>query len=129
MSNKVKDVDIKNRTYYFFNDVINIKHFDSNNFKIDEKSYKDFLICYIGYLTIKDSKYVKIYSVNSFYLIFSKVNCYFKGINGNKYSMLSASNESKEKIKKYGELWIKVKDLIRLMTKNSDYYDEKYVKI
>ena len=39
MSNKVKYVDIKNRTYYFFNDVINIKHFDSNNIKIDEKSY------------------------------------------------------------------------------------------
>ena len=129
MSNKVKDVDIKNRTYYFFNDVINIKHFDSNNIKIDEKSYKDFLICYIGYLTIKDSKYVKIYSVNSFYLIFSKVNCYFKGINGNKYSMLSPSNENKEKIKKCGELWIKIKRLIRLITKNSDYYDEKYMKI
>ena len=80
-------------------------------------------------MTIKDSKYVNIYSVNSFYLIFSKVNCYFKGINGNKYSMLSPSNESKEKIKKYGELWIKIKDLIRLITKNSDYYDEKYMKI
>ena len=39
MSNKVKYVDIKNRTHYFFNDVINIKHFDSNNIKIDEKSY------------------------------------------------------------------------------------------
>ena len=42
MSNKVKDIDIKNRTYYFFNDIINIKNFDSNNIKIDEKSYKHF---------------------------------------------------------------------------------------
>ena len=41
MSNKFKDIDIKNRTYYFFDDTINIKHFDLNNTKIDEKSYKD----------------------------------------------------------------------------------------
>ena len=36
MSNKVKDIDIKNRTYYFFNDIINIKVFDPKNIKIDE---------------------------------------------------------------------------------------------
>ena len=56
MSNKVKDKDIKNRTYYFFNDMINIKSFVSNNNKIDEKSYKNILMYYIGYETIKDSK-------------------------------------------------------------------------
>ena len=38
MSNKVKDLDIKNHTYYFFSDIINIKNFDSNNIKIGEKS-------------------------------------------------------------------------------------------
>ena len=43
MSNKVKDIDIKKRTYYFFNNIINIKIFDSNTIKIDEKSYKIFL--------------------------------------------------------------------------------------
>ena len=41
MSNKIKDIDIKNRTYYFFNDIISIKNFDPNNIKIDEKSYKN----------------------------------------------------------------------------------------
>ena len=44
MSNKVKDVDIKNRTYYFFNDMINIENFDLNNIKLDEESYKNILI-------------------------------------------------------------------------------------
>ena len=34
MSNKVKDIDIKNHTYYFFNDMININNFDENNIKI-----------------------------------------------------------------------------------------------
>ena len=53
MSNKVKDTSIKNHTYYFFDDVINIKHFDPNNIKIDEKSCKK-------YMTIKDLNYVEI---------------------------------------------------------------------
>ena len=71
MSNKVKDIDIKNRTYYFFNEIINIKNFDPNNIKTDEKSYKNIFVYYIRYVTIKDSKYVKICSVNPLYLIFN----------------------------------------------------------
>ena len=72
MSNKVKDVDIKNQTYYSFNDMVNIKNFDPNNIKLDEKSYKNILISYIGYVTIKDLKYIKIYSVNVLYLLLTK---------------------------------------------------------
>ena len=83
----------------------------------------------MGYVTIKDSKYVKINSVNPLYLIFNKVNGYFEEINGNKYLTLVPTNENKEKIKKYEELWSKIRDLIRSITKNSDDYDEKYMKI
>ena len=72
MSTKVKDIDIKNRTYYFFNDIINIKHFNPNNIKTYEKSYKNILIYYIGHVTIKDSKYVKIYIANPFVTYFQK---------------------------------------------------------
>ena len=103
--------------------------FYSNNIKIDEKSYKNIFIYYIGYVMIKDSKYVKIYSVSPLYLIFHKVNGYFKEFNENKYLTLVPTNESKEKIKKYKKLWIKIRDLIRSITKTSDDYDEKFVKI
>ena len=72
MSNKVKEIDIKNQTYYFFYDIINIKIFDPNNIKIDEKLYKNILIYYIGVMTIKDSKYVKINSVDSLYIFSTK---------------------------------------------------------
>ena len=68
MSNKVKDKSIKNRTYYFFNDIINIKYINPDKIKIAEKSYKNILTYYIGYVTIIDSKYVKINNVNSLYL-------------------------------------------------------------
>ena len=74
MSNKVKDIDIKYPTYYFFDDAMNVKNFDPDNIEIDEKSYKNILIYYIGYVTIKDLKYVKINSVNPLYFIFSEVN-------------------------------------------------------
>ena len=51
-------------------------------------------ICYIGHVTIKDSKYVKNDSVNHLYLIFSKVNGYFEEINKSKYLTLVPTNEN-----------------------------------
>ena len=48
----VKQVDIKNRTYHFYNDMINIKKFDSNLLKIEKNSYKDIRIYNTGYITI-----------------------------------------------------------------------------
>ena len=57
------------------------------------------------------------------------MNGYFEEINGNNYLALVLTNESKEKIKKYEELWIKIRNLIRSITKNLDNSDEKYMKI
>ena len=88
INNWFQNIDVKDPKYYFFNDIINMKNFDSTNIKIDEKSYKNILIYYIRYVTIKDSKYVKVYSVHPLYLIFKKVNQYFEQINGNKYLTL-----------------------------------------
>ena len=97
MSNKLKDIDIENHTYYFFNDIINIKNFDPNKIKIVEKSYKNILIYYIGYVTIKNSKYIKINSVNPIYLIINRMNGYFEEINGNKYlTLMKAKKKNKE---------------------------------
>ena len=50
---QIKEINIKNKTFYFSNDMINIKNFDSNLLKIDKKSYKNIDIYYIGYITIK----------------------------------------------------------------------------
>ena len=49
--------------------MINIKNFGLNRIKKDEMSYKNILIYYIGYITIKNLSYVKINSVNTLYLI------------------------------------------------------------
>ena len=73
-------------------------------------------------------KDLNVYSLNPLYLIFDKVNGYFKKVIGNKYLTLVPTNKSEEKLKKYEELWIKSRDLIRSVTKKSDNYDEKYIK-
>ena len=81
-------------------------------------------------MTIKYLKYIKINCLNFLYLITNKVNGYFEKINGNKYLTLVPTNESKRKVKKkYEELWSKIRYLIWSITKNSDDYDEKYMKI
>ena len=73
----VKEIDIKTRTYYFYNDMINIKKFDSNLLKIDKKSYKDIGIYNIGYVTIKKiDDCENIYSANPLYLIITHASGY-----------------------------------------------------
>ena len=81
----IKEINIKNRIDYFFDDMINIEDFDPNSLKIDKKLYKNINIYYIGYITIKDSDFVKIKSVNPLYLIISEVDGHIKEKNGNKY--------------------------------------------
>ena len=90
-----EDINIKNYTHYLFDDIINITDFDPNNIKTNEKSYKNILIYYIGYVTIK--KDLKIYIVNLLYLIFGNVNGYFKKINENKYLTLVPTNKAKKR--------------------------------
>ena len=86
----IKEINIKNRTYYFYNDIIDIKKFDSNNLKLDKKSYKDLNIYNIGYVTIKTigSGY-DINSVNPLYLRIDNVTGYIE-VNEDKYLVFGA---------------------------------------
>ena len=80
--------------------MVNIKDFKSNLLKIDKKSYKNIDICYIGYITMKNSDYVKNWQcINSLHLITDKVDRSIKEKNGNKYLTL-VSKDKKEIIKK-----------------------------
>ena len=93
---------------------------------------------------IKDSKYIKIKRVNCLYLIINKVNGYFDETNSTAQKMnfplrISSVNLTKsaenyqfpskanKKFKKYEELWSKIIDLIRSITKNSDDYDKHQI--
>ena len=72
----VKETEIKNRTYYFYNDT-NLKNFKSSLLKTDEKHYKGINIYYIGYITIIDDCEI-IYSVNPLYLLANHARGYIK---------------------------------------------------
>ena len=70
-----KQINIKNQTYYFYNDIIDIKNFDAKLLKIDKKSYKDIDIFNIGYVTKKKiGDCMIINSVNPLYLSITCVN-------------------------------------------------------
>ena len=76
---EVKEINIKNQTYCFLNDIVDIRDFRSNLLKIDKKLHKDVDIYYIGYITIKKFDDCKnIHSVNPLYLIFHSATGYFK---------------------------------------------------
>ena len=59
---KVKQIEIKNWTYYFYNDKINLKNFEQNLLKVDRKLYKNIGIYDIGYITIKKLMTMKVFT-------------------------------------------------------------------
>ena len=127
----IKQINIKNRTYHFLNDIINIEEFDSNLLKIDKKSYKDIDIYYIGYITIKKiGDCENIYSVNPLYLIIGKVDGHIEENNGNKYLVFDSIDENKKVLKKYTELWDGIKNEIETINSGKKgEYSKDFTKI
>ena len=102
---EAKQINIKNRTYYFYNDIINIKNFDGRLLKIDKKSYKDIGIYNIGYITFKRiDDCEKIYSVNPLYLLIDHASGYIEEKGVNKYLVFDSTDENKELLKKYNDV-------------------------
>ena len=138
---KVKQIEIKNRTYYFNNDIINIEDFNSSLLKIDKKLYKDIDIYYIGYVTIKKiGDCENIYSVNSSYLIIGKVDGHTKcnsvehsstgEKNKSKYLVFDSTDESKEVLKNNTELWDWIKNKIETINGGKKgEYGKDFMKI
>ena len=97
---EVKQINIKNRTYYFYNNIIDLKNFATKLLKIDKKSYKNIDIYYIGYITIKKiDDCENINSVNPLYLLIDHASGYIEEKNGNKYLVFDSTDENKELLK------------------------------
>ena len=76
---ETKQINIKNRTYYFYNYQIDLKDFDARLLKIDKKDYNKVDIYYIGYVTIKKiGDYNNINSVNPLYLMINEIIGHFE---------------------------------------------------
>ena len=93
---ETKQINIKNRSYYLYNNLIDLKDFDAKSLKIDKKSYKNIDIYYIGYITIKKiDNYESIYSVNPLYLRVNHASGYIEEKNGNKYLIFDSVDKNK----------------------------------
>ena len=127
----IKQININNRTYYFYNDIINIEEFNSSLLKIDQKWYKEIDIYYIGYIKIKkNGDYENTYSLNPLYLIIGKVDGHIEENNGNKYLVFDSTDENKEVLKKYTELWYGIKNEIETINGcKKGKYGKDFMKI
>ena len=126
----VKQADIKNRTYYIYNDMINIKNFDPILLKIDRKSYKDIGIYNIGYIIIRKlDDCENIYNVNPLYLIIAHANGYIDVKGVNKYLIFDSTDENKKLLKKCIVVWNGIKNKIEKVINSNCDYEKDYMKI
>ena len=97
----IKQINIKNRTYYFYSDIIDLENFKSNLLKMDKKLYKDIGVYNIGYITIKKiDDCENINSINPLYLNITHASGYIEEKGVNKYLVFDSTDENKELIKK-----------------------------
>ena len=122
-----KQLNIKNRTYYFYDDLIDIKDFDPKLVKLDKKAFKDISMYYIGCVTQKTE--YNISSANPLYLLIDEIDGFIKEKEGDKYLNISLTNSNNEVLKKYTEVWRGIKDCIAKINDNKmNEYGKDYMK-
>ena len=126
----IKEINIKNQTYYFYNDITDIKTFDSNNLKLDKKLYQDLDIYNIGYVTIKkiDRGY-DVNSVNPLYLRIDNASGYIEEINKDKYLVFDVRDENKKLLERYDHVFDGIMGKIRKLDDDWLEYAKDYMKI
>ena len=125
-----KEINIKIRTYYFYNDIIDIKTFDSNNLKLDKKTYQDLDIYNIGYVTIKKiGDCFDVNSANPLYLHTDNVSGYIEEINKDKYLVFGSTDENKELLKRYDNVFNGIMGKIKKIDDDWLKYTKDYKKV
>ena len=126
----IKEINIEECTYYFYNDIIDIETFDSKNLKLDKKTYKDLDIYNIGYVTKKKiGDCYDVYSVNPLYLRINNASGYIKEKGSNKYLIFDSTDENKELLKRYDNVFNGLIDKIKKIDDDWLEYTKDYMKI
>ena len=123
----IRQLNIKSKTYCFYNDLINIENFNNNKLKLDKKNVLGNDVYYIGYITKKPRWHV--FSVNPLYLMINKIKGHFEEVDGDEYLIISS--EYGDILQKYQDVFDGIKEIIK---KINDYgqpikYDDNYTKI
>ena len=119
-------MNIKNRTYHFYNDLINIKIFEASNLKLNKKTSMGLDIYYIDYVGKKPEWNVN--SVNPLYLMINRIDGFIEEKNGVKYLTISDTDKNNAVFKKYNEVFDGIKYHIKNMNNNDSEYDKDCIK-
>ena len=125
-----KQIDIKNRTYYFYNDINDLENFNAKLLKIDKKSYKGIGIYNVGYDKKKEiGDCMNINSINHLYLNITHSNGYIEEKGVNKFLLLDSTVENKELLNKYNDVFNGIRDKIKEINNNECDHEKYYMKI
>ena len=123
-----KQINLKHRSYYFWNDQIWINNSDAKNLRLDKKSVMDINIYYIGYVIKKPEHNIN--SVNPLYLFISELDGFIDEKNDNKYLNITLTYSNNDVLIKYAEVWNEIKNQIEKINNDSvAEYDKYYMKI
>ena len=123
-----RQMNINIRTYYLYNEVINIKDFDARLLKLDKKTSMGLNIYYIGYITKKPEWNIN--SINPLYLMVNRIDGFIEEINGDKYLNINDTERNNEVLRKYSEVWDGIKNCIEKINDNKlGKYSKDFMKI
>ena len=122
-----KQLNIKNRSYYFYIDFINVLGFEASNSKFDPKKWKDFDIYYVGYIDKKPDWNVN--GVNPLYLMINRFYGHIEQKNGNKYLIISDISKNSDVLKKYNQVFDGIKYHINKIDNSVVESNKDYMKI
>ena len=105
---KIMQLNIKNKSYYFWDDQIYLKNFDGKMIKINKHDVLDMIVYCISHATKKPE--YNIYSINPLYLVVRKLDAYVEENNDNKYLRIADIDSNKGFLIKYDEVWDSIKD-------------------
>ena len=123
-----KQLNIKNRSYYFYSDLINILNFEANNLKLDKKKTSLSLnIYYIGYVDKKPDWNVN--SENPLYLMINRFYGTVSEKNGNKYLTIDNISKNNDVLKKHNQVFTSIKYHINKIDGSEVVYEKDHMKI
>ena len=114
-----RQLNIKDGTYYFYNDLINVLNFEASNLKLDKKTWKYIDICYIGYVYKKPEWNVN--SVNPLYLIINRVYGSISEKNGTRFLKIGKGDSG---LKKYDQVLSGIKHHIKKIDGNEGNFNQ-----
>ena len=120
-----RQLNIQNKSYYFYNDLINVLNFEAFNLKLDKKSRKDIDIYYVGYVDKDKPSEWRLNSVNPLYLVVNRVFCFVGEKNGVKYLKIDKGNV----LNKWNQIFSGIKYHIEKIDDSAFVYESDFAKI